>query len=203
MKKILFLSVILIYMSYDINAQDNKASIGIGIGGASAGAKGEDGVKDNGFGFNFYLNGMYNINENISAGIEYNSNIAVIGSIDATTLDLKATQLNGFLLKGRYSVGSGTTRPFGGLMMGMYRIKPGDVTVNGTSIAFAFEPKTVFGFAPEIGVVFNNFQLATSYHFLGKYKGTAPDGNGGTTDISEIYTLWQFNIGLNLGIISN
>ena len=203
MKKTLLLLSCMIFVLIDVNAQDKKASFGIGFGGASASAKDLDGVRDSGFGFNFYINGMYNIDENLSAGLEYNGNAVVIAGVDPTggSLDFKASSINGILAKGRYAFGSGSARPYGGLMFGLYKITPGSVTISGSTspVQLAFEPKRTFGFAPEVGIVFGNFQLATAYHFPGKYKATLSDG----TPIETTYNVWQFNIGWNIGLMDN
>jgi hypothetical protein len=200
MKIYIVISICLIFMSVDMNAQDKKTSLGLGFGGASASATGEDGVKESGFGINFYINGMYNINEHISAGLEYNGNAVVIGDVSGASV--KASLINGILVKGRYSFGSGGVRPFAGVMFGMYIIKPGEVSATtGNSILFGRE--TVFGFAPEVGVSFGSFQLATSYHLPGNYKSEVEIPVIGTVTIDETYTVWQFNIGWNIGIIDN
>ena len=199
MKRILFVLICITFMSVDVSAQDKKASFGLGVGGASASAKDLDGIKDKGFGFNFYINAMYNISDNLSAGFEYNANAVVIGSIDPSfNAELKATRLNGYLLKGRYYLGTGSARPFGGVMVGLYNIKPGEISSTTGSLSILLDPKIVFGFAPEVGVVFNNFQLATSYHFPGKYKGEISG-----TAIESTYSMWQFNIGWNIGLMDN
>lgn len=207
MKRILTVFILVFCVINLSSAQDKKASLGLGFGGASASAKDLDGIKDSGFGINFYINGMYNINENLSAGIEYNGNAVVIAGVDPNglQLDFKASSINGILAKGRYSFGSGGAKPYAGLMFGMYKITPGSVTISGTtsSLLLAFESKTTFGFAPEVGIMLGSFQLSTSYHLPGKYKGNVPDGNGGTIAVETTYTVWQFNIGWNIGLMDN
>jgi hypothetical protein len=200
MKRYILIAICLIFMSVEMNAQDKKTSLGLGFGGASVSVKGVDGVKESGFGINFYINGMYNINEHISAGLEYNGNAAVLG--DSSGGNVKASLISGILAKGRYSFGSGRVRPFAGVMFGMYILKPGQVsTSTGTSISFGRE--TVFGFAPEVGVSFGSFQLATSYHLPGNYKNEVEMPVRGTVMFDETFTVWQFNIGWNIGIGQN
>jgi hypothetical protein len=199
-KTLLIGSLLTLCMAFAVNAQDKKASLGIGFGGAAASAKGVDGIKNSGFGLNFFINGMYNVNENISAGLEYNANIVVLG--DVAGASVSATQINGVLVKGRYFFGSGNARPFAGVMMGIYNIQPGEVS-GSTSLAILFEKKTVFGFAPEVGVSIGSFQLATSYHLPGKYKGEVVLPSIGTQTFEETYTVWQFNIGWNIGLMDN
>jgi len=207
MKKVFLCVVLLSFVFQYSDAQDKKASLGIGFGGASASAKDLDGIKDSGFGVNFYINGMYNINENFSAGLEYNGNAVVIAGVDPAglSLDFKASNINGILAKGRYAFGSGNGRPYAGLMFGVYKITPGSVSVSGSGspLSLAFDSKTSFGFAPEVGVMLKSFQLSTSYHFPGKYKADVPDGSGGTTAVETTYTVWQFNIGWNIGLMDN
>lgn len=200
MKKYILIAICLIFMSVEMNAQDKKTSLGLGFGGASASVKGEDGIKESGFGINFFINGMYNINEHISAGLEYNGNVVVIGEVSGTTV--QASLINAILAKGRYSFGSDGVRPFAGVMFGMYIIKPGEVsTTTGNSILFGRE--TVFGFAPEVGVSFGSFQLATSYHMPGNYQSEVTKPIIGTVVVDETYTVWQFNLGWNIGIGKN
>jgi hypothetical protein len=202
MKRILLGTFCLIMLiSFDIDAQDKKATIGLGFGGASASAQGADDVRNSGFGINFYINGMYNLNENISLGLEYNGNTVVIG--DEQDISIKATSINGILPKGRYYFGSGRTRAFAGAMLGLYFIKPGEVSFTSAATAIVFERKAVFGFAPEVGVSIGAFQLATSYHFVGNYKSELDIPLIGTVQTDETYSVWQFSLGWNIGIASN
>ncbi len=190
----------MLFVTFTGYGQDKDASIGIGFGGASVSSKVSDGDKASGFGFNFYLNGMYNINEKISAGLEYNSNLAVITNIDDASFDVSLTKITGILAKGRYKFGTGKNKPYAGLMAGIYLLKPGSITINGSSIGFVFEGKTTFGFAPEVGIEIGSFQLATSYHLPGKYSSTLTDPTDGSTiTIETTYSVWQFNIGWNIG----
>ena len=206
MKKTLIILLCSVMFHY-VSAQDHKGSIGLGVGGAAASAKDELGDKDSGFGFNFYINGMYNINENFAAGFEYNGNAVVIAGTDpqATQIEFKATILNGYLAKARYAFGNSNSRFYAGLMFGLYRIRPGEIsiTIFGIPSELVFEPKNTFGFAPEIGVMLGSFQIATSYHFPGKYKADISDGNGGIRAVESTYSMWQFNIGWNIGLVRN
>ncbi len=194
MKKILILSMLILCVIFATNAQDKKMSIGVGFGGAAASDKDDSGLRDNGFGINFYLNVMYNINPNLTVGFEYNSSGVVIG--DLAGLAIKATSINGNLLKAKYFFSEGGVRPFVGVMAGLYGIRPGIVDVDGV-VALTLKRKMSFGFAPEIGVHLGSFQIATSYHFPGTYKSEI----AGIGDIS--YNVWQFNIGWNIGFIDN
>ncbi|MCF6360884.1 MAG: outer membrane beta-barrel protein [Cyclobacteriaceae bacterium] len=197
MKKGILLVAILLGAVMTSNAQANKFSLGLGLGGSSASSKSE-GTSGSGFGFNYYLNGMYNISGNLSVGLEYNSNIVVIVNNDIADLSFTATQINGILAKGKYAFGDGGVNPYVGVMAGLYTIAPGSITVTGAGIGLVFEKKTSFGFAPEVGIELGAFQLATSYHFVGKYSSEIANATVETT-----YALWQFNIGWNIGIAKN
>ncbi len=201
MKKIVLVFAASMMIAFAGLAQDKKMSIGLGFGGASAAGKDADGTKENGFGFNFYLNGMYNINENFSAGLEYNGNAVVIGDFDGG--DVEATAIRGILAKAKYAFGEGRTRPFIGLMAGMYTITPGTITANNSSIGLVFPKATTFGFAPEVGIQLGAFQFATSYHLPGKYKESISFDGGDPIELETTYSVWQFNIGWNIGIGSN
>lgn len=193
MKKLVLLIVLALGVSQLAISQDKKMSIGLGLGGSSAKSKG-DAETDNGFGFAFYANAMYNVNERISAGIEYNSNAAIIGDINGASVE--ATAIRGILAKGKYRLGTGRTNFYGGLNAGVYIIQPGNITFDNANGEFdiVLEQKTTFGVAPEIGAHFGSFQIATAYHFAGKYE---------IADFSKNYSLWQFTIGWNIGILDN
>lgn len=192
MKKLFLMTVVFLSIVFIGKAQDKKISIGLGIGGASVSAD-ANGIKGSGIGLNFYLNGMYNLTSNLSAGIEYNSSAAVV-AIDGLDSDgLKATGITGILAKGKYSIGDGGVRPYAGAMLGMYTLTPPEITINGV-VQPTGDKKTNFGFAPEIGVQFGGFQIGTSYHFPGKSAENAGDVS---------YKVWQFNIGWNIGLIPN
>ncbi len=198
MKKSVLLVAILLGAVITSNAQANKFSLGLGFGGSSASSK-SDGTSESGFGFNGYLNGMYNISGNLSVGLEYNSNFAVIANNDVVDLDFSATKINGILAKGKYAFGDGGVNPYFGVMAGLYTIAPGSITSTGlTGVGIVFEKKTSFGFAPEVGIELGAFQLATSYHFVGKYSSEVAN-----TTVETTYALWQFNIGWNIGIAKN
>jgi hypothetical protein len=194
MKRFWILSTLILCVLFTTNAQDKKMSIGLGFGGAAASNKDDAGVKDSGFGINFYANVMWNLNPKLTVGLEFNGSVVVIGGLDGTTIE--ATSINGNLLKAKYFLGDGgTVKPFVGVMTGIYGIRPSVVDSNGAA-ALTLERKISFGFAPEIGIQLgSSFQIATSYQFPGTYKS---DTIG---DIS--YNVWQFNIGWNIGLIDN
>jgi hypothetical protein len=176
-------------------------SLGLGVGGAHVTSTSDDGAHDSGLGINFFINGLYNISENISAGLEFNGNLALIGSADGA--DIKATSIVGLLAKGRYAFGSAKVKPFVGLMAGLYTTEPGDVTLNGSTIGFVFDKKRTFGFAPEAGIRLGAFQLSMAYHIPGKYTADIIDLFGNERTIESNYKIWQFVLGFNIGIIKN
>jgi len=198
MKKVLLFSLVMASVVFSSQAQDKKMSIGIGFGGASASDKDDAGLKDSGFGINFYANVMYNLSSKLSVGLEYNGSGVVIGDFDGATT-LKATSINGNLLKAKYFLGEGRKKFFVGAMVGLYGIRPSLVIVDDLTgdVALTLDRKMSFGFAPEIGIHLGSFQIATSYHFPGTYK----------SDFASVgnikYSVWQFNIGWNIGLIDN
>lgn len=187
-------SVYLQYIPYSTIGQDKVGSIGFGLGGASVAEVGHD--LGAGFGFNGYLNCLFNINDHISTGIELNGNSAFILGGGTSGLKIETTAINGILAKGKYVFSNNRSAPFIGIMAGIYNIKPGGVEA---PIDLEFDKKTTFGFAPEFGGHFNSFQLSTSFHFPGKYKTDRPNSNGGTTSFELQYFIWQFNLGWNIG----
>ncbi len=194
MKRVLLFTLVMAGVVFSATAQDKKMSIGIGFGGASASNKDDTGIRNSGFGINFYLNVMYNVNSKLSVGLEYNGSGVVIGDLNA--LAVEATSINANLLKAKYFLGDGGVKPFVGIMTGIYGIRPGIVDLNGNA-ALTLQRKISFGFAPEIGIHLGSFQIATSYHFPGSYKSEI----AGIGDIR--YNVWQFNVGWNIGLIDN
>ena len=200
MKKLLLLSILFLGLGFTGNAQEKKMSIGLGFGISAVsnnasfiGISSPD-IKGNGVGFNFFVNYLYNINANISIGMEINGNIAVI-AFDDSNEDFEITAITGYLPKFRYRFGEEGVRFFIGAMLGFYRIVPGDTT-NGGSV---YQSKMVFGGAPEIGVQFGrSFLISTSYHFPGKYKN-----DEFIFPIEFSYQFWQFNVGWNINFVDN
>ena len=205
MKKILLLAIAILCILHYSNGQSDKLTIGLGIGAAAAFAKDFDGTKESGFGGNFFINGLYNISEKFSMGLEFNGNASLLFGSGNSAFDIKATVINGILAKMKYSFGGYSVKPFAGLMLGAYIIKPGEVSFTFLLIPveLELERKTTFGFAPEFGIEFGVLQLSTTLHFPGIYKSEIPDGNGGIRSIETKYTVWQFNLGWNLGMGDN
>lgn len=208
MKKLICFTL-LIGVLVDSRAQDKKASIGFGIGGAVATAKEHNGSRDSGPGVNFYINGLYNINQKFSVGLEYNGNGSLIFGSSSTVFDIKPTVINGILVKGKYHFEGTVARAYVGINCGVYNITPGEVTFSliffllPVPVAIEFEKLTTFGFAPEFGVEIGAFQLSTSFHLPGKYETEFLDGNGDIRIIETKFAVWQFNLGWNIGIITN
>lgn len=197
LRKILLLIVILCVIIVS-NAQDNKMSLGIGGGGAYTSAKDNDAVKDSGFGVNIYLNGMYNVSANISAGIEYNYRIVVIFPGAGIDLDKKITNITSILAQVKYAFGDGNTKPFVGIMAGLYIINRKSIAVE-----LGFDRKSVFGFAPEVGIQAGSLQFAVSYHLPGKYKSHNFDLSLIPIPVETRYTIVQFNIRKDIGLMDN
>ena len=197
MKKSTLIFTLLLFVSTLGFSQDKKFSIGFGIGGGSAKAKSDQSESEAGFGLSGYVNAMYNINERISAGLEYNSNAAVIGDFDGASIE--ATSIRGILAKGKYRLFTGKNNIYGGLNAGLYSILPGKISFDDAEANLSFKRKSSFGIAPEIGIHIGSFQIATSYHFAGKYKYESEVMEDETVN----YNLWQFTIGWNISFLDN
>jgi len=198
MKKIL-LSLTLLLFIVSGNAQDKMMTIGLGFGAGSVNSSAvnvDDANKNVGVGFDFYANFLYNINYNISAGIELNSTIAIIALIDDQSAEV--TSMMNFLAKGKYAFGkerrNSGARFFVAGSIGLYGIKPSAViTEDNANLSFTLDRKYSFGGAPEVGVQFGVFQMALAYHFAGKYEF---DNVGKEFK----YSMIMFNIGWNIGV---
>ncbi|NME67735.1 outer membrane beta-barrel protein [Flammeovirga aprica] len=162
MKKSILVLLLALASIVSANAQDKKFTIGIGAGASFMSAKttflGQE-TKSNGTGFNFLGNFYYNINPKISVGVEFASAAAILKS-DGDSDNTEATGIGNYSLKGKYHFGENKVRPHVGLGLGMYNVIP----------VSAFDTKSTFGLAPEVGMNLGFFQLAAVYHIIPAVK---------------------------------
>jgi hypothetical protein len=204
MKKILLSLIVLLFIAFSSNGQEKKMSIGLGFGGGYVTSKQADGEKNSGFGMDFYVNYLYNINYNISVGVEYNALLGLLGSVNAQSGQIsdaiEVFDMNKFVAKGVYTFGKDRRnnkgpRFFAGLGLGMYGIKPQfKFTKDDGDFELSLDRKYSFGITPEIGVIFGVFLLTLTYDLPGKYKNN---------DIETKYSAIMFNVGWNIGIGKN
>jgi len=195
MKKILLFLTLLQFVVFFGNAQDKTMTIGLGFGAGAVNSKAVnvDNANQNlGVGFDLYANFLYNINYNISAGIELNSIIALIDDQSSDVIDM----IN-FLAIGKYAFGkerrSSGARFFVAVNIGLYGINPGTITSEGNAgHSSTFDRQYSFGGAPEVGVQFGVFQMDLAYHFAGKYEFDSGH--------EFKYSMIMFNIGWNIGV---
>lgn len=178
-------------------------SIGFGLGGGLV-MSNADGKKNFGFGLNGFANLMYNINYNVSVGVEWNTMSGFFGSVNSALgiliNGIEIVEMNNFVAKGRYTIGKeGSSKKgsrfFVGLDLGMYGIKPQlRFNTDGGNLDFSLNRKYVFGFTPEVGVIFGVFYMSASYDLPSKYK---------YNDLETSYSAIMLNWGWNIGIINN
>jgi len=182
-------------------AQEKKMSIGIGFGGGGATNSNTDGDSDIGGSANFYLDFLYNINYNISAGIKSSSSAVWVMHDNYSSGEL--TDMINYFAKVKYAFGSDRKRQKARLFIaadiGTYGIRP-SILVSGSDVdlTLSADRQFVFGFSPEVGVQFRVFQMSLAYHFPGEYNSTI-SGDEYTLG----YNMWMFNLGWNIGIVPN
>ena len=216
MKKLLLLVIIISNVSY-VTAQEGLKS-GFGLSYASA--------IDFQAGVNAYVELGHGITDNLDVGIEWNgavlggysidrlrnsANSSLVRGIDDgalnTEVDLEnldsnvkveAITINAFLAKAKYFFMSSekSFRPYGGLGLGVYIKKGGEIAVDTlqgvSSLVQGILPKakTSFGFAPELGLKWDWFVVNAKYHFAGDAYNIAnsPSANNFQINLGTLFT---------------
>ena len=107
-------------------------------------------------------------NDNISVGVHLEGDVLfggrVLGSEDEVSVGLSTRVA--YLAKGEYYFGQGNTKPFVGLMAGMYTQANIGTATNDNGAGVTMSAVRTFGFAPQVGFAFGNFRLSGIYHFV-------------------------------------
>ena len=156
--KLLF-CILLAAVGYTANAQDRSIKMDGSIGGAMT----FGGVKS--YGISAAVEPKYFFNKRISAGLRLEGDVLFGGKIetDAQNVDVQMTSRAAQLIKGEFYLTEGKTRPFIGLMGGRYT----QANIGSSSSGSAtIKAGVYFGYAPELGVTFNNFRISGIYHIV-------------------------------------
>lgn len=124
-------------------------------------------------GVGFYLEPRYAMTENIDVGLHLGINAFAGGDIDAAAggglgvdSEVSAAGIVPVLATGHYRFASGKVTPYGGLGLGMYFVKTGDVSAS-TGGTVEGESSSEFGFSPRAGVFVGRMNLGVTYHIAG------------------------------------
>jgi hypothetical protein len=128
-------------------------------------------------------------NPQISAGLRFEGNVLFGGSLDNSSgnFNVGLSSRAATLIKGEYYFSEKKNRVFVGLMAGRYtQANVGAGSSGNASISAG----TYYGFAPELGVTFNNFRISAMYHFI---PGTdlVKVSSGNPVEISRNYFVVQ------------
>lgn len=107
-------------------------------------------------------------NPNVSVGLRAEADVLFGGSINGAKGDvtLGVSSRAAYGLKGEYYFGDGNTKPFVGLMAGMYTQANIGTAVKDDNASVTASAVRAFGVGPEIGVTFGNFRISGIYHFV-------------------------------------
>lgn len=159
MKKLFFIAAAFLMFSAVTFGQSYKP-FKVGVGALYALPMG-DGA---GGGVGFYLEPKYNLNDKFDMGLLIES------ALLAQNIEGLSSSISGvtsYSITGGYMMGSGKTRPFVGLGLGLYSLGSIDATIDGTGItAGDVSLGTKFGFAPRVGINLSHFQLQLQYHII-------------------------------------
>ena len=159
MKNKLLFCFVLAAVGYTANAQNRSIKMDGSIGGAMT----FGGVKS--YGISAAVEPKFFFNKRIAAGLRLEGDVLFGGKIeaDAQNVDVQMTSRSAQLVKGEFYLTESKTRPFIGLMGGRYTQANIGSSSSGSATIVA---GTYFGFAPELGVTFNNFRISGIYHFV-------------------------------------
>lgn len=160
MKKLLLISALIV--SSGSFAQENFFRADGSIGGALTFGK----LKS--YGISAGVEPKFFFNPNISVGLRMEGDVLFGGSIDAEASDVTVgvSSRAAYCLKGEYYLGDGNTKPFFGLMAGMYTQANIGSAVKDDNASVTASAVRTFGFAPELGVTFGNFRISGIYHYV-------------------------------------
>lgn len=119
----------------------------------------------------FFVEPRYGINDNFNIGLQLGSNILGEGEslFNHQEATYRAQAISNLSLTGEYLFGKENTRPFVGIMAGMYRRSDYEIVDSDDGTIFNKEGNEVnFGFAPRIGVLTGKFRMNVTYHVTGQ-----------------------------------
>ncbi len=156
MKKLFFIAAAILMFSAVTFGQSYKP-FKVGLGALYAIPTG-DGA---GGGVGFYLEPKYNLNDKFDMGLLIESAL-LASDVDGASASISG--VTSYSLTGDYMMGSGKTRPFVGLGLGIYSLGSVDWDVAGQTGSVDFGSK--FGFSPRVGINLSHFQLQLQYHII-------------------------------------
>ncbi|WP_215225185.1 hypothetical protein [Echinicola shivajiensis] len=118
-----------------------------------------------------YVEPRYGINDHLQVGLQLASNILGEGEslFNHKEAIFRAQAISNLSVSSEYQFGQNETRPFIGVLAGMYRRSNYEIvdSADGTIIT-RYNDKVNFGLAPRAGVIAGKFRLNATYHFTGK-----------------------------------
>lgn len=156
MKKLFFIAAAIVMFSAVSFGQSYKP-FKVGLGALYAIPTG-DGA---GGGVGFYLEPKYNLNDKFDMGLLLESAL-LASDVDGASASISG--VTSYSLTGDYMMGTGKTRPFVGLGLGIYSL--GSVEFDSQYATGNVELGSKFGFSPRVGINLSHFQLQLQYHMI-------------------------------------
>ncbi|UCS95123.1 hypothetical protein KZP23_08955 [Echinicola marina] len=118
-----------------------------------------------------FIEPRYGINDHLHLGLQLASNILGEGEsiFNHKEALFKAQAISNVSITSEYQFGINETRPFIGVLAGMYRRSNYEIvdSADGTIIT-RYNDRINFGLAPRMGLISGKFRLNATYHFTGK-----------------------------------
>ncbi|GAB3663557.1 hypothetical protein GCM10028791_38980 [Echinicola sediminis] len=118
-----------------------------------------------------FVEPRYGINDHLHVGLQLGSNILGEGEslFNHKEAVYRAQAISNLSLTSEYHFGKQETRPFIGLLAGMYRRSDYEIVDSDDGTIINQQSNAVnFGFAPRIGVMAGKFRMNVTYHLTGK-----------------------------------
>jgi len=117
-----------------------------------------------------FVEPRYGINDHLHLGLQIGSNILGEGEslFNHKEAVFRAQAISNLSLTSEYQFGKQETRPFIGLLAGMYRRSDYEIVDSADGTIINQQSNALkFGLAPRLGVIAGKFRMNATYHFTG------------------------------------
>jgi outer membrane protein X len=190
MKKLLFLCLAVLTVTFSHAQTFNPFKVDLAAGGAIPSGSGAKG------GVLFSLEPKYAVISRLSVGLRIEAAIMARGYVsnDGSTASASVSAAASYIATSDYYYTNSSFRPFSGLGLGLYRFASASFESSGNDVGAAAGSK--FGTMVRSGFEVGHFRLAVEYNIIGKNTQTYVDGSTGNK-----YTVSSKNsyMGVKLG----
>lgn len=195
MRKYIYL-ILIISLTFTVNAQEKIINVEFGVGPSFAMGDLNDWAEG---GFNGYANVLYNLNNRLSAGLEYN--ILLFKALPDYSSRFEFSKVDAILLRSKYFIADTKVRPYGAIMTGIY-INTFQYPTGYDGDTWSEDIYTTnLGAGFEFGVKFYNCNVGLGYHYLGEIEEVF--NNWGDVEyVKGKISFFQLKLGFDFSLFS-